>query len=54
MRPSSAVGQGLAGEILLEALDDAGYTLRLDLIDAVPLRTREKNDAIGPDPKDVS
>jgi hypothetical protein len=54
MRPSSVVGQELAGEILLEALDDAGYTLRLDLIDAVPLGTREKNDAIGPDPKDAS
>jgi hypothetical protein len=54
MRPSSAVGQGLAGEILLEALDDAGYTLRLDLIDAVPMGTRENNDAIGPDPKDAS
>jgi hypothetical protein len=37
MTPSSAAGQGMAQEILLETLDEAGYALQLDLIDAVPL-----------------
>jgi hypothetical protein len=37
MPPSSAPGEALAREILLEALGDAGYTLKLSLIDAVPL-----------------
>jgi hypothetical protein len=52
--PLSASGGEMAREILLEALDDAGYTLQLDLIDAVPLGTSEGNDAKGADPKDAS
>lgn len=51
MTPSTTSGQDMAQEILLEALDDARYTLRLDLIDAVPLGT---GDANGSDTKDAS
>jgi hypothetical protein len=54
MRPSSVPGEEIAREILLEALGDAGYTLKLDLIDAVPLKTDNGNDISGPDPKDAS
>jgi hypothetical protein len=35
--PSTAAPQNIATKIFLEAKDDAGYTLKLDLIDAVPL-----------------
>lgn len=35
--PSTIAPQHIATEIFLEAKDDAGYTLKLDLIDAVPL-----------------
>jgi hypothetical protein len=48
---SSAPRQDMAQGILLEALDDAHYTLRLDLIDAVPLGA---DDANGTDTKDAS
>jgi hypothetical protein len=37
MRASPGAGQEMAREILLEARDEAGYTLRLDLIEALPL-----------------
>jgi hypothetical protein len=53
MGKAPASRQEMAREILLEARGDAEYTLRLDLIEAVPLRTCGDNDASGPDPKDA-
>jgi hypothetical protein len=51
MTSSSAPRQAMAQGIVLEALDDAHYTLRLDLIDAVPLGTGDTN---GTETKDAS
>lgn len=52
MKASSTPAQGIASEILLEALGDAGYTLKLDLIDAVPLGPVPDNITNGSTPKD--
>ena len=53
LAPLPSPGGRMAQEILLEATGDAGYTLRLDLIEAVPQGSAPQPPETGSMPKDA-